>query len=115
MVRRDRGRQPEEKPAVDLGIEKAPKAAEMTPEPKAEVEPTAPVEAVAPPPQAPPQAPKHEPPPTRVKLEVWCRLSGIKWDKLAGFKYLIRKAKLGPLTVPQWWEEWAKYQRRPVG
>lgn len=112
MVRRERGRIEPEKAAVDLGDD-APKAAEITP---TEIEAKAPAVVVQPkPPPIPSQAPVHEPPPTRVKLEVWCQLSGIKWDKLAGFKYLARKAKLGPLTVPEWRAEWAKYRTRPVG
>jgi len=118
MVRRDRGQDaPELKPAMDLGKEEAPKAAEIQPEEKpTEVEPKAPKVAMTPPPAAPPQSPPvHEPPPTRVRYAVWARLSGIKWDKLAGFRYLVKKAKLGPLTVPEWWAEWAKYQKRPVG
>jgi len=35
--------------------------------------------------------------------------------ELAGFRYLVKKARLGPLTVLEWWAEWAKYQKRPVG
>ena len=118
MVRRERGQfEPENKPATDLGNGEAPKAAEIQPETKPMVEPKAPAVAMPPPlPKAPPQSPQvHLPPPTQVKLEVWCKLSGMKWDKLAGFKYLAKKAKLGPLTVPEWWAEWAKYQKRPVG
>lgn len=113
MVRRERGRVEPDKSATDLG-EDAPKAAEIKPP---EIEAKAPAVAALPPPipAIPAQTPVHEPPPTRVKLEVWCQLSGIKWDKLAGFKYLARKGKLGPLTVPEWWAEWANYQKRPVG
>ena len=50
-----------------------------------------------------------------VRLEVFCRLTGQKWDRLAGFKFWARKQGLGPLPIAGWRAELEKFQKRPVG
>lgn len=91
-----------EKPKTEEAPKKKPPITRSAPEPK----PAAP--------QAPKVA-KAEKPVTRVKLDVFCKLTGLKFDKLAGFRYIAKKQKLGPMAVPEWWAEFDKYQKRPVG
>jgi hypothetical protein len=55
-----------------------------------------------------------KPQPTRIRLEVFMRLSGRKPDQMAGFAWYARKQKLGPLSVPEWHEALAAFDARPV-
>lgn len=103
------GNEPEKKTEA-LGSE-APSAVEAEPKPVVpEVEKPKPIPAAAPTPQAPPERPK-----AYVRLEVFCRLTGLKWDRTAGFKHWAEKQKLGPMTVPEWWVKLREFQKKPVG
>lgn len=91
----------------------APKTEGKKEEPKKEEAVKQPPEA-APAPEAAPQAEAVDPAPA-IRLDVFCRLTGLKFDKLAGFRYLARREKLGPMSVPKWWAAFHAYQKRPVG
>lgn len=74
------------------------------------VESPSPEPATAPVPQAPPDKPA-----AYVRLEVFCRLTGLKWDRTAGFKHWAKKRRLGPMTVSDWWVKLKEFQSKPVG
>lgn len=81
----------------------------------------------------PPPAPKEEvpesvpdkveaPPPAvvddgkpKVPFKVFAVSCGIKWDQMAGFKSHAKRMKLGPLSILEWREALADFQKRPVG
>lgn len=64
-------------------------------------------------PQAGAEAPM-QPTATAVRLDVFCKLTGFKFDKLAGFRYAAKKQRLGPMTIPQWWSALAEFNKRPI-
>lgn len=108
--------EPEKKEAKSDAHKAATQAPPEKPKPAVQAKVSPRVKAAGPPPAAPkpavlPQAPE----PSRVRLEVFCRLTGIKWDRLAAFKFYARKERLGPLPVRHWWAEFEKFQKRPVG
>lgn len=62
----------------------------------------------------PPQA-VVQPEPARVPLRVFLVCCGIKWDQMAGFKSYAKRLKLGPLSILEWRQALADFQKRPVG
>jgi hypothetical protein len=65
---------------------------------------------------------KADPPPPQpvvekpmVPFKVFVASCGVKWDQMAGFKSFVKRTKLGPLTIAQWREAFADFQKRPVG
>lgn len=48
-----------------------------------------------------------------VKVEVFAS-ARMRKDQSAGFVFWVNLHKLGPMTIPQWQEEFEKYGRRPV-
>lgn len=50
----------------------------------------------------------------RIRLKVFERVCGLKWDQFAGFKRYAESRKLGPLTVPEWREALALFQKKPT-
>jgi len=86
------------------------------PEIKSEIlESEAPVDSVEEPAAAfpPPEAAKPMPRST-VSFEVWARLSGKRFDQLAGFRNYVKRGKLGPLTVLGWREAFQKFMNTPT-
>lgn len=86
--------------------------------PAIEAEPVAPKKAVkkAPkvaPKKAPKKAPKDDGLP-KVALRVFIASGGIRWDQMAGFKYYATRAKMGPLSIPEWRAAFKKFMKRPV-
>lgn len=49
-----------------------------------------------------------------IRLEVFLRIAGPKWDQMAGFKSYARKQKLGPRTVPEWKKIYQDFMNKPV-
>lgn len=50
----------------------------------------------------------------KVPLRVFIASSGIRWDQMAGFRSFAKRHKMGPLTIPEWREEFAAFMKRPV-
>jgi len=67
---------------------------------------TAPVEPVP--------AKSAEPVKPKVRLEVFLRIAGPRWDQLAGFKHYAKRNNLGPLTVQEWRDALQAYKTRPT-
>lgn len=74
-----------------------------------------------------PKEVKKEKPPERVpvipeikKVEavihyrVFEKISGRKWDQMAGFKSYVKRNKLGPMTVKKWHEALQAFLNKPV-
>lgn len=61
--------------------------------------------------------PKPEPEQAKplVRLEVFLKVAGPKWDQLAGFKLYAKKQGLGRLSIPEWREELQKFMSKPTG
>lgn len=68
------------------------------------------------PPAAVPPAPEPEKPVARatVNFEVWARLSGMRFDQLAGFRNHVKRQKLGPMTVLEWRAAFQKFLETPT-
>ena len=49
-----------------------------------------------------------------INLTVYCNLSGLKFDQIAGFRRYAINQKLGPMTVPQWREEYNGFLAKPM-
>lgn len=49
-----------------------------------------------------------------INFEVWARLSGKRFDQLAGFRNWVKRQKIGPLTVLGWREAFQKFQNTPT-
>jgi hypothetical protein len=49
-----------------------------------------------------------------VSFEVWARLSGKRFDQLAGFRNHVKRGKIGPLTVLGWREAFQKFMSTPT-
>lgn len=60
----------------------------------------------------------EQPPPVNtlpaIRLEVYLRLCGRKWDQVAGFRHWALARKLEPRTVPEWKNTHAEFDARPV-
>lgn len=103
-------------PAMENVAEATPAPAAMRDEPpKPRLSPRVKAAQEAAPPEPPPAAEPPQAQPSVVRLEVFCRLTGIKWDRLAAFKHWAKKRKIGPMPVKAWWKELEKFQKRPVG
>jgi len=50
----------------------------------------------------------------KIRLKVFERVCGLKWDQFAGFKQHAKSRKLGPMTVPEWRETLALFQKKPT-
>jgi len=50
-----------------------------------------------------------------VRLEVFLKVAGPKWDQLAGFKLHAKKNKLGPMTIPEWRLALQQFMGKPTG
>lgn len=97
-----------------VGYELAPPPDVLTePEPESKPEPE---KAEAP--EASEPAPALSPEPVSVlpfvPLDVFCRLSGYKFDQTKGFARWAKSQGLVILTMPEWREQWQKFQNRPV-
>lgn len=64
-------------------------------------------EANAPAPAAPPALPY-------VPLDVFCCTSGRKFDQTKSFARWAKSQGLVAMTIPEWREQWQKFQNRPV-
>lgn len=71
---------------------------ELKPEPKVEKEPDPTVEFDLP----------------LINLNVFCQLSGLKFDQTAGFRRYATTKKLAPMTVPQWRKKLEDFQNKPT-
>lgn len=80
------------------------------PAPKEEVPESVPDKVEAPPPPAVVDDGKP-----KVPFKVFAVSCGIKWDQMAGFKSHVKRMKLGPLSILEWREAMADFQKRPVG
>lgn len=49
-----------------------------------------------------------------VRLEVFARVHGAKWDQFAGFRAWATQQKLAPRSVPEWRAEFLKFQKKPT-
>lgn len=49
-----------------------------------------------------------------IPLGVFCSLSGVKPDQLAGFRMYATTQKLKPMTVPQWRAKLVEFQNKPT-
>ena len=49
-----------------------------------------------------------------VPLKVFCSLSGLKPDQIAGFQRYAITNKLGPMTITQWRETLVGFQNKPT-
>ena len=99
----------------DAGFELAPPP-DVLPEPEPVAEPVAsePATAAAEPAAEPPPALAPAPDLPFVPLDVFCRLSGHKFDQTKGFARWAKGQGLASLTMPEWREQWQKFQNRPV-
>lgn len=60
-------------------------------------------------------APVPAPPQNLVPLRVFARVSGVKWDQMAGFLAHAKSRKLGPsLPIVEWRLEYQNFLRKPV-
>jgi hypothetical protein len=87
------------------------------PETKPEIfEADAPADPVEEPAAATQPAPEAEKPGPKVTVsfDVWARLSGKRFDQLAGFRNHVKRMKLGPLTVLGWREAFQKFMATPT-
>ena len=86
------------------------------PEIKPEIlEPEAPADSVEEPAAASPSPEAAKPVPrATVSFEVWARLSGKRFDQLAGFRNFVKRGKIGPLTVLGWREAFQKFLSTPT-
>lgn len=86
------------------------------PETKPEIlEPEAPADSVGEPAAASPSPEAAKPMPrSTVSYEVWARLSGRRFDQLAGFRNHVKREKIGPLTVLGWREAFQKFMSTPT-
>lgn len=60
------------------------------------------------------EAAMAEPSKPKVPLRVFSRISGYKWDQMAGFESHAKRLKMGPMTVPEWHEALKEFMQRPV-
>ena len=49
-----------------------------------------------------------------VPYRVYEKVSGKKWDQLAGFKSHVKRKKLRPMSVKEWHEAYAKFMGQTV-
>jgi hypothetical protein len=79
-------------------------------------ESAAPADPVEEPAAAVQPVPETEKPASRmtVSFEVWTRLSGKRFDQLAGFRNHVKRGGLGPLTVLGWREAFQKFMATPT-
>jgi len=50
-----------------------------------------------------------------VKLAVFLKVAGPRWDQMAGFKQYAKRNQLGPMSIPEWREEFQKFMSKPTG
>ena len=50
----------------------------------------------------------------KVGFDVFCRVSGIKKDQCAGFRYFITSKNITRLTIPEWQIEYSLYRNKVV-
>lgn len=67
-----------------------------------------------PPAQEAPAAPPPAEEAPRVRLEVFLKIAGPKWDQLAGFKAWAHAEKLAPRSIVAWREELQRFQNKPT-
>lgn len=78
------------------------------PEPVARVEPKLdPKPAVIPVDPTVPNLPK-------IRIQIFEKIAGPKWDQLAGFKQHAKTNKLGPMTVPEWRTALQAFRGKPT-
>jgi hypothetical protein len=58
--------------------------------------------------------PKQKPDLPKVPLNIYCNLSGKKFDQIAGFRSYAKSEKMGPMTIPQWKEKFIEFQKTPM-
>lgn len=49
-----------------------------------------------------------------IPYRVFAKISGLKWDQMAGFGSYAKKHNLGPMTVPEWREQLQKFLGKPT-
>jgi len=49
-----------------------------------------------------------------IPYRVFEKISGWKWDQMAGFKSYVKRETLGPMTVKKWHEAFQAFLKRPV-
>jgi hypothetical protein len=87
------------------------------PETKSEIiESVAPADPVEEPAAAvqPTPAVENSAPRVTVNFDVWSRLSGKRFDQLAGFRNHVKRTGLGPLTVLGWRDAFQKFMATPT-
>lgn len=52
--------------------------------------------------------------PPKLQLRIFCTLSGIKPDQMAGFARHAKHQKLGPLTIEEWKKSLVEFQNKPM-
>ena len=50
-----------------------------------------------------------------VKLAVFLKVAGPRWDQMAGFKQYAKRNQLGPMSIPEWRVELQKFMSKPTG
>jgi hypothetical protein len=96
------------KPRASPRVKAAKESAGPIPEPKPA---SVPLRKLAPEPVQAARVPRA----SAVRLDVFCRITGIKWDRLAAFRFWVRKQRIGPLPIKGWWLELDRFRKRPVG
>lgn len=51
----------------------------------------------------------------KVNLTVWSIISGIRWDRLAGFKHFVKSKGWTEKTIDEWNEALGEFNNREVG
>ena len=49
-----------------------------------------------------------------VKLAVFLKVAGPRWDQMAGFKQYAKRNQLGPMSIPEWRAELQAFMNRPT-
>jgi len=49
-----------------------------------------------------------------IPYRVFEKISGRKWDQMAGFKSYVKRETLGPMTVVKWHEALQAFMNKPV-
>lgn len=109
----------EDKPLERIYIDKPDDALDVVNATTAEAELSKSSEdAARPMPKASPKKPSKSVPVEKkplVRLEVFLKVAGPKWDQLAGFKLYAKKNKLGPMTIPEWRLALQQFMGKPTG
>jgi hypothetical protein len=50
----------------------------------------------------------------KVSIQVFVAAQPNKWDQMVGFASHAKRAKLGPLTIPEWSREFIQFMGKPV-